>query len=290
MSSRKLTDKEFRELILLGFALGILWIFAARFLALDDPPLTDEKVHIIVGTSFVLIVVPLLFLDPRHSEANGELSGGFLRLFGIAILLYWIWVVPPHYFSSASVVWAFLIPATLVIGFIGLCVVSLRDRNRLLALRNATLKQWDNIHILLVRRAELLPVLLSLARSYMEHEAATLQRLVEANTFVRPEMAPADWIQADRAVTFALRAFFAVGERYPNLKGMDSYHSLHQEFVSTENQLATQRQSYNDAVERFNTLRDSVPQFLAAALFGFQAFPYFSAASQQQSSVAQASA
>jgi LemA protein len=63
--------------------------------------------------------------------------------------------------------------------------------------------------------------------------------------------------------------FSGLVEAYPDLKASRNMGQLQEELASTENRIAFARQTYNDAVMRYNIQRETFPNTLMASRFGF---------------------
>jgi LemA protein len=158
--------------------------------------------------------------------------------------------------------------------------------NRLVGLRNRFMNAFAQIDVQLRRRYDLIPNLVEIAKGYMKHERETLEAVIEARNQAsaaekRAAADPSDadavasLMGAERALTGTLGRFFALSEAYPDLKANQNMLSLQEELSSTENKIAFARQSYNDAVMRYNTARETFPTVMIAGMFGFDAAPLF---------------
>jgi LemA protein len=153
--------------------------------------------------------------------------------------------------------------------------------NRLVGLREQFRNAFAQIDVQLKRRYDLIPNLVEVAKGYMKHERETLEAVIQArNQASRAEAeAAADpgdprammaLMGAERMLTGTLGRFFALSEAYPDLKASENMRMLQEELASTENRVAFARQAYNDAVMRYNTLRETVPTNVVASAFRFQ--------------------
>jgi LemA protein len=158
--------------------------------------------------------------------------------------------------------------------------------NRLVSLRNRFTNAFSQIDVQLKRRYDLIPNLVEVAKGYMKHERETLEAVIEARNEAsraesRASADPSDAAAvrelagAERALTGTLGRFFALSEAYPDLKANRNMERLQEELASTENKIAFARQSYNDAVTRYNTAREVFPTVLIANMFGFEEAPLF---------------
>jgi LemA protein len=148
--------------------------------------------------------------------------------------------------------------------------------NRLVALRNQVQNAWSAIDVQLKRRYDLIPNLVESVKGYMAHERETLDAVTNARTqAMAADSNVAARAVAEKALTGALGNLFAVAERYPALRAVESMAQLQEELSSTENHIAYARQSYNDSVMEYNTAQSTFPRNMVAGIFGFSASTMF---------------
>ena len=68
-----------------------------------------------------------------------------------------------------------------------------------------------------------------------------------------------------------------MGEAYPDLKANENFKDLQVQLEGTENRINTARNSFNDAVQAYNTGIRSFPNNIFAGLFGFSRMDKFEA-------------
>jgi len=66
-------------------------------------------------------------------------------------------------------------------------------------------------------------------------------------------------------------------ETYPVLRSSEAFMKVQDELSGTENRINVARIDYTDAVNAYNTTRNSFPAVLTASLLGFKEQPYFEA-------------
>lgn len=154
--------------------------------------------------------------------------------------------------------------------------------NKLVALRNRFKNAFAQIDVQLKRRYDLIPNLVEVAKSYMEHERETLEAVIQARNQAQQAEEQAaqnpddpNAIQglmgAEQALTGTLGRLFALSENYPDLKANQNMMQLTEELSSTENKIAFARQAFNDSVMNYNTYREKFPNMIFAGAFGFNA-------------------
>lgn len=158
--------------------------------------------------------------------------------------------------------------------------------NVLVQLRNGFKNAFAQVDVQLKRRYDLIPNLVATAKGYMAHESGTLTAVIEARAkatqanvrFAGNPGDPAamrDLSQAESGLSGALGKLMVVSEKYPELKADANMRALMEELSSTENQIASSRQSFNASVLSYNNGREVFPQSFIANMFGFTAAEFF---------------
>ena len=172
-----------------------------------------------------------------------------------------------------------LIIILVVVVVLGLMVVGLY--NRLVALNTRADQAFADIDVQLKQRHDLIPNLVETVKGYATHEKGTLEAVIAARNAATSAGSVADKVQAENALTGALRQMFAVAEAYPDLKANTNFLSLQSELSDVENKLAAARRFFNSAVTEFNAARLSFPAVLLAGMFGFNARALFDLGEQR---------
>jgi LemA protein len=148
--------------------------------------------------------------------------------------------------------------------------------NSLVSIRNSVEKAWANIDVLLKQRNDELPKLIDTCKTYMTHEAQTLEKVIRARMGVdaaRQTQDVAGLGKAESALTASVGGLYAVAENYPNLKADQSFINLQQRITGLENQIADRREFYNDTVNNNNVRIQQFPDLVVAGLFNFEQKP-----------------
>lgn len=147
--------------------------------------------------------------------------------------------------------------------------------NRLVSLRNQIENAASQIDVQLRRRFDLIPNLVETVKGYAAHEKEVFEKVAEARASMMNAKGVEEQGQANNMLTSALKSLFAVAEAYPDLKANQNFLALQQELTNTEDQIAQQREIYNDAVMTFNTSIQQFPSSVVAQTGGFTQKPYF---------------
>ncbi len=152
--------------------------------------------------------------------------------------------------------------------------------NGLVNRRNEFKNAFSQIDVQLQRRYELIPNLVEIARSYMEHESETLIKVTEARNSAAKKCEeaaknPQDGslvgalAQAESKLSSAIGGLNLVMENYPEIKADQTMRDLHDQLSTTENRVGFARQAYSDSVMRYNTTREEFPSNIVAGIFNF---------------------
>ena len=165
-----------------------------------------------------------------------------------------------------------------VLAVVGLWAVAVY--NRLVELRNRIANAFGQIDVQLKRRYDLIPNLVEVARGYLQHEASTLEAVIQARgqaqgAAAAARVAPTNagavgaLAVAEGALGASLGRLMVVSERYPELKADATMQSLSEELASTENRVGFARQAFNDQVLDFNNAAQQFPTLIVARLANF---------------------
>ncbi|SHF07904.1 LemA protein [Seinonella peptonophila] len=157
--------------------------------------------------------------------------------------------------------------------------------NSLVKLRNWIEEAWAQIEVQLKRRYDLIPNLVETVKGYSKHEQETLQKVIETrNQIGSPtlDVSRNEQMQANDALSGALRQVFALSESYPDLKANQQFNQLQEELVGTENKIAYSRQLYNKTVLDYNNKIQTVPSNLVASVHKFTKQNMLTTAKEEQ--------
>lgn len=160
--------------------------------------------------------------------------------------------------------------------------------NSMVVQDEAVKSAWSQVENQYQRRADLIPNLVNTVKGYASHERETLEGVVSARadatrTTIDPTNLSEGSLQrfqeAQERVGGALSRLLVVIERYPELKANENFKELQAQLEGTENRIAVERKRFNEVAQTYNTHVRSFPTSVLASVFGFQAKPYFTAAS-----------
>jgi len=159
--------------------------------------------------------------------------------------------------------------------------------NRLVAADEEVSSAWGQVQNVYQRRLDLIPNLVETVKGYAAHEKQTLEDVVNARSKVSQINVSSDMVndpealakfqQAQQGLSGALSRLLAVVESYPDLKANQNFLALQSQLEGAENRITVERMRFNEAAQRFNTLRRSFPTIMIANSWGFKEKAYFKA-------------
>lgn len=160
--------------------------------------------------------------------------------------------------------------------------------NRLIRSRNRVDTAWSDIDVQLQRRHDLVPRLVTAVDQYAKYERATLQAVTELRAEAMHQVDVRARGQIEEKLGAGLERLVALAESYPDLKANENFLKLQHELVETENYLQFARRYYNGSVRDYNTMTESIPSNIVAALFRFSQREFFQRSSDEAAKVPQA--
>lgn len=155
-------------------------------------------------------------------------------------------------------------------------VVSVWLFNRIIAMRRLTENAWSDVDVYLKRRADLIPNLVETVKGAATYERDTFEGLVEARSAALRSPGPStERAAAESEVGVGLARAVAVAEAYPDLKVSQNFLKLQSDLSEAERHIADARQYYNACVRDFNTMIETFPGSLLAAMGGFRPKAFF---------------
>jgi LemA protein len=155
--------------------------------------------------------------------------------------------------------------AAVVLLVTGTAIYAVIVYNGLVRLQNEIGRAWANIDVLLKQRHDEIPNLVACVKGYMDHERQTLEAVTQARTASMNAVSIPQKAQADPLLTGALRSFFVVAERYPQLKADQNFLALQNRISELEERIADRREFFNDDVNTYNTRIAESPRSLPGA-------------------------
>jgi len=159
--------------------------------------------------------------------------------------------------------------------------------NGLVNKEEAVNQRWSQVENQYQRRADLIPNLVNTVKGAADFEQQTLTDVIEArskassiqisaNDLNNPQKVQ-QFQQAQQQLSGALSRLLVTVEKYPELKANQNFRDLQTQLEGTENRIATERQRFTEAVQKYNAAIRRFPGNIFAGLLGFDEKAYFEA-------------
>ena len=178
-----------------------------------------------------------------------------------------------------------LTAAAIVLLVMGAAIYAVIVYNGLVRLQNEIGRAWANIDVLLKQRHDEVPNLVACVKGYMDHERQTLEAVTQARAASINASSIPQKAQADALLTSALRSFFVVAERYPQLKADQNFLALQSRISELEERIADRREFFNDDVNTYNTRIAQLPEVFLARPMKLQPRQMFRVNEQERQQV-----
>ena len=146
--------------------------------------------------------------------------------------------------------------------------------------------QWSEVQNAYQRRMDLVPNLINTVKGAAGFEQNVLTEIAAARSkaqSVNIDSANVDASKfqeqnaAQNGLANASNKIIITIERYPELKGTESFLALQTDLLGTERRIKVARKDFNEAVRDYNSSVRTFPTSLAAGIFGFKAKDGFTA-------------
>lgn len=174
---------------------------------------------------------------------------------------------------------------TAELGFVAFfCVIlCIFAYNKMVECRQLANQAFADMDVLLKKRRDLIPNLVSTVKGSSAHEIEALGMVVRLRAQATSAVSIQDKLATDRDLTGALGQFFALSEAYPDLKANANFLDLQGRLNRIEDELSEARQSFNLATANYNTEREKIPTVFVASALGFKPYTFFDVGASQRS-------
>lgn len=145
--------------------------------------------------------------------------------------------------------------------------------NRLFRFRNASEANLGQIQVAMKKRLDMLEQLLGAVRSYAVYERGVFENVARMRATIM-EAGVKGLGDIDRESRSLLGSLTAVAENYPELKANETVSALMAAIVSLEEEIARHRYTYNNIVQEYNTMLDTIPSNIVGGLAGLEKLGY----------------
>ena len=145
--------------------------------------------------------------------------------------------------------------------------------NRLYRLKNSASATLGQVRVALKKRLDMIEQLLDAVKSYAKFERETFEKITSLRSAVF-KAAARDLSDVDRESRRILGGIMAVAESYPELRTSETVSKLMESIRSIEDEIARHRYTYNNIVQEYNIMLDTVPSKFIASMQGMTKMEY----------------
>ncbi len=172
---------------------------------------------------------------------------------------------------------------TLPVFFITIPVLIIMN-NKLVSLKNKVEFSFSGIDVMLKKRYDLIPNLVSSVKTYMKHEEALLTKVTALRAkLLNTESQSEQRFTLENELSGALGQIQVTMENYPELKANENILHLQKVLHETEEQISASRRAYNHSVVKYNESIESIPLNIIAGAKGLKISTYFSIPESEKS-------
>ena len=158
--------------------------------------------------------------------------------------------------------------------------------NSLIERKNQLANAFSGIDAMLKKRFDLLPNLVETVKQYMQHESATLSRIVELRAQAnKGNLTTDDKIELDKQVSSGVKGLILTVESYPELKASQNFINLQSTWTESEEQIAAARRNYNASVTGYNDAIMMFPGSIVASMLKYQPIAVLSNTEEERKNV-----
>ncbi len=136
--------------------------------------------------------------------------------------------------------------------------------------KNKVEEAYSSIDVMLKKRTDLIPQLVTTVKGAIQHERETLTELTRLREkLLEKNMQPEERFQLESQFGMILGKIQVRAEAYPDLKANQNFLLLQSSLNEVEEQLSAARRAYNAAVNSFNNAIEMFPSNLMGKMMGY---------------------
>jgi len=145
--------------------------------------------------------------------------------------------------------------------------------NRLQSLSNGAEATISQIRVTMKKRLEMIEALVDSVKSYAQFEREVLEKITSMRSAVE-SAGPEELTRIEGESKGIFGSLAAVAESYPDLKTSETVVATMDAIRDVEDEIARHRYTYNNIIQNFNTMLDTVPSSFVASSAGMRKREY----------------
>ncbi len=151
-----------------------------------------------------------------------------------------------------------LVVVVLIVIFLAIIAYFFSIYNRFKSLRNAADATLSQTRVAMKKRIDMIEQLVEAVKSYAKFEQDTFEKITSLRVNVG-KAGTEDLKKIDSESRGILGNIVAVAENYPALKTSETVSSLMGSVKNIEDEIARHRYTYNNIIQEYNTMLDTIP-------------------------------
>ncbi|WP_019508277.1 LemA family protein [Pleurocapsa sp. PCC 7319] len=165
-------------------------------------------------------------------------------------------------------------------------IIGVRIYNGLIYKKNQVSKSFSSVDVLLKKRWDLIPNLVSVVKHHMEFEQQTLAEITRLRSRVMSnEVSEGERLNLENQISRTMGNILALIENYPELKSDQHVNQLLASLNEIEEQISAARRFYNAAVTEYNNAIEMFPSNLVANYMQYRPKELFVTTEEERSNV-----
>jgi len=173
-----------------------------------------------------------------------------------------------------NMVFGMSLTISIIILLVVLAIIFISYYNKFITLDNRIKNSLAQIDVQLKKRADLVPSLVKVVKSFAKHEKSIMTEVTNARIQMLKGKNIQEKVKAGDKLQDALKSIFAIAENYPQLNSNKNFLHLQQELSAIEDKVAYARQYYNDSILGYDNATQKFPGVFFFKLYGKQKKEY----------------
>jgi LemA protein len=155
--------------------------------------------------------------------------------------------------------------------------------NSLIFKKNQVGNAFAGVDVMLKKRYDLIPGLVSTVQAYMQYEKDLLTEVTSLRArAVSGQVSEEEKTEIDNKMTRAIRGIMVAVENYPDLKANGNFLHLQASLNEIEEQISVSRRAFNVSVVDYNNAVEMFPSSLVAGMMGYKPRKVFETADAER--------
>jgi len=145
--------------------------------------------------------------------------------------------------------------------------------NRFQSLKNGAEATLSQVRVAMKKRLDMIEQLVDSVKSYAYFEKNILENITSMRSSLSSAK-PSDLQEIEGRSRGIVGSIFAVAENYPQLKTSETVNVTMNSIKGVEDEISRHRYTYNNIIQEFNTMVDTLPSSFVASITGMKKLEY----------------